>query len=128
MALHHFKKNELTFETLEGTIGPGKASISRIIGTDHSTTMGGGILRLTNCSFPWTVRYDEVVYVLSGEIQIISDRKTLTGREGDTFFLTKDTPLTYHSDTAAAVFYSLFPVNWSDSNMNSIVNAALEQS
>ncbi|WP_082130151.1 cupin domain-containing protein [Aneurinibacillus tyrosinisolvens] len=44
------------------------------------------MLRLTNCSFPWTVRYDEVVYVLSGEIQIISDRKTLTGREGDTFF------------------------------------------
>ncbi|WP_047154800.1 hypothetical protein [Aneurinibacillus tyrosinisolvens] len=46
MALHHFKKNELTFETLEGTIGPGKASISRIIGTDHSTTMGGGFYGL----------------------------------------------------------------------------------
>lgn len=56
---------------------PGVALIKRVIGTEQSTTIGGRILPLNNCSFSWKVRYDEIIYVLSGKLQIIADRSSI---------------------------------------------------
>lgn len=112
MALHHIRWSELDFVPLEGTKGPGNAMISRAIGTEHSETIGGGLLKLNQCSFDWKVRYDEVVYVLHGEIEMISEDEVKVGRQGDIFFLANGTPITYKTDNEAVVFYTLYPVNW----------------
>jgi len=49
---------------------PGSARLGRDVDVDISTTMGGGVCEFTNIKMPWTVKYDEYFYGLSGTLTI----------------------------------------------------------
>ncbi|WP_078428386.1 cupin domain-containing protein [Alkalihalobacterium alkalinitrilicum] len=106
--------SNVKFEVLEGTIGTGEAFITRVVNDEISDSLGGGIVKMENCKFPWTVKYDEIIYVLEGEIIIHDEMKTerMIGKSGDVFFVEKDTPIVYETTSSGAFFFSLYPANW----------------
>lgn len=69
-------------------------------------------------SDPWTLQYEETVYVLDGrtELRVISDgtEETLVGNPGDLIVLPKGTTLRYGADPGTRLLLSISPVNWRD--------------
>jgi ethanolamine utilization protein EutQ len=112
MAVRLLEEKGYFFEPLNGTIGPGEAKIARFVTDEISPSLGGGIVKMEKCKFPWTVRYDEILYVTEGEIIIETNGEKMVGKEGDSFFIEKDTPIVYETDSQGTFLFSLYPANW----------------
>lgn len=112
MAVKLLEEKGYLFERLEGTIGPGEAKIARFVTDKLSSTLGGGMVKMEKCKFPWTVRYDEILFITEGEIIIESNGERMVGREGDSFFIEKGTPIAYEAVDGGTFLFSLYPANW----------------
>lgn len=91
---------------------PGSARIGRDVDVDISTTMGGGVCEFTNIKMPWTVKYDEYFYGLSGTLTIRVGRKAYHIKPGDGLWLPANTKLIYEAKAKARAIYMIYPVNW----------------
>ncbi|MFS0599266.1 hypothetical protein AB1L16_21400 [Peribacillus frigoritolerans] len=63
-------------------------------------------------AFEWQVLYDEVVYVMSGELYIDENGIRQTGAIGDVFFLKEGANIIYGTDSQPGFLYSIYPANW----------------
>ena len=90
----------------------GKVSLGRDVDTDISSTIGGGVSVFTNCKMPWTVKYDEYFYGLSGTLTIRVGRKAYHIKAGDGLWLPANTKLVYEAKGTAKAVYVVYPVNW----------------
>ncbi len=109
VAVKHFKRSEMTFEAYGGP--PGKATISRLVGPDLSTTMGVGLASFDGCSIEWTVLYDEMIIVLEGLFRLRAGKQVIEGRPGDVIWIPENTPIVYEGEKSV-VCYALYPVDW----------------
>lgn len=96
---------------------PRKASISRLVGPDISTSMGAGIARFDNCSIEWTVLYDELIVTLEGRFTLRTESGTFDCVPGDVLWIPANTHLWYEGE-GATVFYALSPVDWRQRQAN----------
>jgi ethanolamine utilization protein EutQ len=106
----HFKRADLAFEPYSGP--PGQSQIARLVGSPESETMGAGIAVFEDSSVEWTVKYDELICVLSGHFRLVVGSERFECEPGDVLWIPNGTPLRYESDGRAEVFYSLYPVDW----------------
>jgi ethanolamine utilization protein EutQ (cupin superfamily) len=75
-------------------------------------SLGPGFIRLENQgAFEWQVLYNEVVYVMSGDLYI-EENGIQTGAIGDVFFLKEGAKIIYRTDSQTEFFYSFYPDNW----------------
>lgn len=74
--------------------------------------MGAGFMRFENGSFPWTLNYDEVEYVIDGELEIRVGDESFIGRAGDVIFIPRGTSILFCTRTFAYFLYVTFPANW----------------
>ena len=90
-----------------------QADVVEVTGTGDGTVLGTGFARFTNAEIPWTVKYDEVLLVLEGNVTVRTPEGDLQAGPRDCIWLPKNTELTYFSDSAL-VFYTIHPANWSE--------------
>ena len=91
-----------------------QASAAPISGADQLTELGTGFGRLTNANFPWTIKYDEVLLVIEGELTVHTENQQFTAKARDTIWLPKGTSLRYEA-REALIFYAIHPANWAES-------------
>lgn len=87
-----------------------QASAAQICGPDNMSDLGAGFGRLTNARFAWTLKYDEIILVLEGELTIHTDGKTLTAAKHDSIWLPAGTELEYAAENAL-IAYAIHPAN-----------------
>ncbi|MEM9911877.1 MAG: ethanolamine utilization protein EutQ [Pseudomonadota bacterium] len=90
------------------------AGIAEVTGSAHGTKLGTGFAKFHNAEIPWTVRYDEVILVLDGEMTVRTEQGDLHAYAQDCIWLPEGTELTYIADDAL-VFYAIEPANWAES-------------
>ncbi|WP_172653033.1 hypothetical protein [Rhodococcus opacus] len=91
---------------------------------DHRTT-GSGLNELGGVFMtfdrdgrtePWTLRYEEVIYVVSGQLTLTvaaeGEESVVSGVEGDVITLHKGSTVRYGGTQGTRLFVSLVPVNW----------------
>ena len=89
------------------------AQAAVITGKDgDGTKLGSGFARMTDAEIPWTVKYDEVILVLEGQLTVRTSDGDLTAGPMDCIWLPDGTELTYIAENAL-VFYAIEPANWS---------------
>jgi len=108
----HFPNRGLAFVPLDGLQGPGQATIARPVTDAISPTLGAGLVRMTRGRIPWTVRYDEVIYVVDGELIIDHDGTSTVAGPGDVVFLREWTPIAYRTESQTTFFWALYPADW----------------
>jgi ethanolamine utilization protein EutQ (cupin superfamily) len=91
------------------------AQISRDI-NEFSQTMGGGFAKFTKSTLKWQIKYDEIMYVVSGSMYIIENGERIEGKAGDVYFMKDGADIVYGTDDEVVLFYTLFPVNWQERN------------
>lgn len=83
-----------------------------VITAEHGSPMAAGFLSFHKGSFPWTLTYDEVEFVLEGEIHIGTEQGTVVGKPGDVLYIPKGTQITFGSPGWAKILYVTYPAEW----------------
>lgn len=73
----------------------------------------------TGISEPWTLRYEETIYVIAGhtDIEIIVEgkfAKNIAGDPGDLLVLPEGTTVRYGGTEGTRLLLSITPVDWRD--------------
>ncbi|MCP4186782.1 MAG: DUF861 domain-containing protein [Gammaproteobacteria bacterium] len=90
-----------------------QAQAAVICNAEDGTELGAGIGRLKNACFPWTIKYDEVLVVLEGQLRIHANGEVLQADKHDSIFLPAGTALEYEAEDAL-ILYAIHPANWSE--------------
>jgi ethanolamine utilization protein EutQ len=91
-------------------------SILAFVNASNSDTMGGGFGMFgTGSNIEWTVTYDELLFIHSGQFQLKIGDEIFHAGPGDTLWIPKDTPLTYIAEEDVWFFFAVYPFSKSPS-------------
>jgi ethanolamine utilization protein EutQ len=84
-----------------------------ISGKDKSP-MTAGIMSWSKAdSFPWSLDYDEIDFVMEGTLALQIDGRTIEGRPGDVLYIPKGSKVVFGTPGRVRVFYVTYPADWS---------------
>lgn len=89
------------------------AEAASVTSAEDGTRLGSGFVRMTDAEIPWTIKYDEVILVLEGELTVRAKEGDLTAGPMSSIWLPAGTELTYVAK-AALVFFAIEPSNWAE--------------
>jgi ethanolamine utilization protein EutQ len=87
-----------------------------VLGAEQGLPMAVGVMSLREGSFPWTLDYDEVEYVIEGELHITSAGQTVVGRPGDVIAVPKGSAITFGTPAWTRFLYVTYPADWGGSS------------
>ena len=83
-----------------------------VITAQHGSPMAAGFMSLHKGSFPWTLTYDEIEFVIKGELHITTDKGTVVGKPGDVIYIPKGTKISFGTPQWAKFLYVTYPAEW----------------
>jgi len=83
-----------------------------IVTLEESPRIGAGLMEMFETTFDWTLHYDEFDYIIDGELSIIVDGNTITGKKGDVIHIPKDTSIQFSVPNYAKFMYFTYPADW----------------
>jgi len=83
-----------------------------VVTAEHGMPMAAGMMSLREGSFPWTLDYDEVEYVIEGELHITSAGQKAVGLPGDVIAVPKGSSITFGTPSWARFLYVTYPADW----------------
>jgi ethanolamine utilization protein EutQ len=83
-----------------------------VVTAEHGMPMATGVMSLREGSFPWTLDYDEVEYVIEGELHITTAEQQVVGLPGDVIAVPKGSSITFGTPSWTRFLYVTYPVDW----------------
>jgi len=88
--------------------------LARAITHAATTQLGGGYMRFSSDAefADWTLRYDEVLFVQAGELEIVSDSSSVRAHAGEAILIPNGAKVTYRGRAGTVGFFVLWPFDW----------------
>jgi ethanolamine utilization protein EutQ (cupin superfamily) len=88
--------------------------LSRAITHAGTTQLGGGYMRFEeDAEFAdWTLKYDEVLFVQSGEMVIVGENASVKAGAGEAILIPNGAKVTYRGRAGTVGFFVLWPFDW----------------
>ena len=88
--------------------------LARSITAAGTTQLGGGYMRYSeDAEFAdWTLKYDEVLFVQQGELEIVQNGRSTVAHAGEAVLIAKGTTVTYRGKKGTVGFFVLWPFDW----------------
>jgi ethanolamine utilization protein EutQ (cupin superfamily) len=103
------KASDINYVNIEEAVG--EAAELAVI-QPKLPSMGAGFAKFSKSTYDWQIKYDEIIYVISGSMFIMEDGEKIEAKQGDVYFMKEGADITYGTDDEVVLFYTLFPVNW----------------
>lgn len=84
-----------------------------VITAEHGSPVAAGFMTFHKGSFPWTLTYDEVQFVIEGELHLTTAQGVTIGKPGDVLYVPKGTSLTFGTPSWVKFLYVTYPAEWS---------------
>lgn len=95
------------------TGNPGDKVYTRDLFTlEQSPRLGVGIMEMTDTTFPWTLNYDEMDYVISGRLEIRSNGRTVSAGPGELIYIPKGSGIEFSVTGHVRFLYFVYPADW----------------
>ncbi len=78
----------------------------------ESPRLGCGIMEMEKTTFPWTLNYDEVDYVISGTLTVQWGETSVTARPGELIYIPRGSSIRFSVPDKARFLYVTYPANW----------------
>lgn len=92
---------------------PGHRVYTRDLFTlEQAPRLGAGIMEMTDTTFPWTLRYDEMDYVISGQLSILINGETVSAGPGELIYIPKGSSIRFSVTGHARFLYFVCPADW----------------
>ena len=79
---------------------------------EEAPRLGCGLMVMERTTFPWTLTYDEMDYVIEGRLDILVDGQTVSAGPGEVLYIPKDTSIQFSVRDKARFLYFVYPANW----------------
>ena len=79
---------------------------------EQSPRLGAGIMEMTDTTFPWTLHYDEMDYVVSGRLDVLIGGEKVSAGPGELIFIPKGSSIRFSVTGHAQFLYFVFPADW----------------
>ncbi|MGL6064115.1 MAG: cupin domain-containing protein [Fusobacteriaceae bacterium] len=86
--------------------------VSDLYTLEESPRIGAGLMEMKETTFDWTLKYDEVDYIIEGTLEIIIDGRKIIGNKGDVILIPKNTAIKFSVPNYAKFLYVVYPANW----------------
>ncbi|WP_372679692.1 hypothetical protein [Desulfosarcina sp.] len=86
--------------------------LADVITGAHGSPMAAGFMTWKKGSFPWSLDYDEIDFVIDGQLEIRMGSQVVIGNPGDVIHIPRGCDIFFGSPSFARVFYVTFPANW----------------
>lgn len=86
--------------------------LADVITGARGSPMAAGFMTWEKGSFPWTLDYDEIDYVIDGQLEIRMGSQVVIGDPGDVIHIPRGSDIFFGSPSFARVFYVTFPADW----------------
>ncbi|PKM57569.1 MAG: ethanolamine utilization protein [Firmicutes bacterium HGW-Firmicutes-3] len=105
------------------TVHPGKFDTGKegdhvylkdVLTVEESPRLGCGVMEMDASTFDWTLKYDEVDYIIEGALEIIIGDRKITGEKGDIIFIPKNTSIKFSAPGHTRFLYVVYPANWDE--------------
>ncbi|MGH8761526.1 MAG: cupin domain-containing protein [Burkholderiales bacterium] len=100
-----FRKDEAQF-----TPGPNGIAAHGLVNAGFSKHLGAGVGVFERCSVAWTPDYDEVLFILDGELRLRVGAKTYVAGAGDVLWIPEGIAVIYEAEARTTFFYAVCPV------------------
>ena len=95
------------------TGNPGDKVYTRDLFTlEQSPRLGVGIMEMTDTTFPWTLNYDEMDYVVEGRLDILCNGQKVSAGPGELIHIPKGSEIQFSVTGHARFLYFVYPANW----------------
>ena len=79
---------------------------------EQSPRLGAGLMEMEDTTFPWTLNYDEMDYVIEGELTIVEGGRRVTAGPGEIIYIPKGSSIEFSVRGRARFLYFVYPANW----------------
>lgn len=83
-----------------------------VVGAEQGLPIAAGVMSLREGSFPWDLDYDEVEYVIEGELHITTVDQRVVARPGDVVAVPRGSSITFGTPSWAKFLYVTYPADW----------------
>lgn len=95
------------------TGSPGDRVYTRDLFTlEQSPRLGAGIMEMTDTTFPWTLNYDEMDYVVEGRLDIRINGQTVSAGPGELIYIPRGSRIHFSVTGHARFLYFVYPADW----------------
>ena len=95
------------------TGNPGDQVYTRdLFSLEQSPRLGVGIMEMTDTTFPWTLHYDEMDYVVSGRLDVLIGGEKISARPGEIIYIPKGSAIRFSVTGHARFLYFVYPADW----------------
>lgn len=81
---------------------------------EESPRLGCGLMVMEKTTFPWTLNYDEMDYVIEGRLDIIINGQTVSAGPGEIIYIPKGSSIQFSVADKARFLYFVYPANWQE--------------
>ncbi len=91
-----------------------KVGIGEILSIKESPNMASGFMTMEKTSFDWTLKYEEIDYVVDGMLEFKVNGQTYRGQAGDVFYIPANASVTFSAPGKVKFFFVTYPANWAE--------------
>lgn len=81
---------------------------------NQSKNLGCGLMEMKQTTFDWELDYDEITYVIEGELQIIKNGKKVIAKQGEIIHTPAGSKIQFCVPDYAKFMYVTYPANWAE--------------
>ncbi|MEG1255493.1 ethanolamine utilization protein [Clostridium sp.] len=85
-----------------------------VVTLEESPRLGCGLMEMKETCFDWTLKYDEVDYIIDGTLEINIDGRKVVANKGEIIFIPKNSTIQFSVPNYAKFMYVTYPANWAD--------------
>ena len=78
----------------------------------ESPRLGAGLMEMTDTTFPWTLNYDEMDYVISGRLEVRWGGRAVSAGPGELIYIPKGSAIQFSVTGHARFLYFVYPADW----------------
>ena len=79
---------------------------------EQSPRLGAGLMEMEDTTFPWKLNYDEMDYVIEGELSILIGGERVTAGPGEVIYIPKGSSIQFSVTGRARFLYFVYPADW----------------
>ncbi len=78
----------------------------------ESPKLGCGLMVMKETTFDWTLDYDEIDYIISGQLDILIEGRKISAQAGEVILIPKNSKIQFSVKEEARFLYVTYPADW----------------
>lgn len=91
-----------------------KVFLKDVLSLEESPRLGCGVMQMDESAFDWTLKYDEVDYVVEGTLEVIVNGRKTVANAGEIIFIPKNSSIVFSAPEHARFIYVTYPADWAN--------------